>query len=578
MTWTASSSSPWLVVSPTSGSGSAALSLSVQAAGTLAATQNGTVTVTYSGASNTTSTIAVTLGIVAPPQVAAPFGSFDTPSNGATGVVGSIPVTGWALDDIEVTRVRIMRDPVGAEPAGQLMFVGDADLVEGARPDVQSLYLGLPRASRAGWGYLMLTNFLPGLGNGTFRLTAIAEDADGHTTVLGSKTITVDNQNALEPFGAIDTPTQGGTATGTLTNFGWVLSPAPRRADPPSGGTVRIAIDGALIANVPSGWTTRSDLQALFPLAQYPGLTFALGVAAIDTTLLTNAVHTIAWVVTDNQGTASGIGSRYFTVSNDTTSIGTCTGVTASSRLPASGFQLPASGFRLPASGSQLLALRWRRGYDLNTPLQALQPDADGRFTIQAEELDRIELTLAAGATGQLRVAGELLPLPTGARIDPLTGTFTWQPGVGFLGGFDFELAGREVRININPKSSGRVGPQVAIDLPSADGGGVSSRSFVVAGWAADLDATIDGGVDVVHVWAYPIVDGRWADPIFVGAAPPGGLRPDVAAIYGDRFGRSGYGLEVTTLPPGSYDLAVFAYSTVRGGFAPAKTVRVTVR
>ena len=31
-------------------------------------------------------------------------------------------------------------------------------------------------------------------------------------------------------------------------------------------------------------------------------------------------------------------------------------------------------------------------------------------------------------------------------------------------------------------------------------------------------------------------------------------------------------------LAPGTYDLAVFAYSTVRNGFAPAKTVRVQVR
>ena len=538
VTWTASSSAPWLVVSPASGTGAAILNISTQFASGLAATQTGTVTVTYSGASNASSTLSATLGLVAPPQAAIPFGSFDTPSNLASGIAGSIPVTGWALDDIEVTRVRIMRDAVAGEPAGQLVFVGNADLVEGARPDVQAQYLGMPRATRAGWGYLLLTNFLPNLGNGTFRLTAIAEDADGHTTVLGSKTITVANAASIEPFGAIDTPVQGGTASGTLTNFGWVLSPAPRRADPPAGGTVRIAIDGALIANVPSGWTSRSDLQQLFPLAQYPGLPNALGVAAIDTTLMTNAVHTIAWIVTDHLGAASGIGSRYFTVSNDTTSSGTCTGVGSDMMSPASRLQLPE--------------LRWRRGYDAGTPLLPIEADGGGRFTIEVEELERIELTLAAGATGHQRVAGELQALPTGARIDPLTGTFTWQPGVAFLGSFDFVLAGREVRVVINPKVHGRTGPQVAIDLPSAGGGDVSSRSFVVAGWAADLDSRIDGGVDVVHVWAYPIVDGEWADPIFAGAALVEGLRPDVAAIHGERFGRSGYGLEVTTLPPGT--------------------------
>ena len=106
--------------------------------------------------------------------------------------------------------------------------------------------------------------------------------------------------------------------------------------------------------------------------------------------------------------------------------------------------------------------------------------------------------------------------------------------------------------------------------------------SFVLAGWAADLDSTVDRGVDTVHVWAYPATpstgSGQAADPIWIGAATYGGARPDVAAVYGDRFLKTGYGLTVQGLAPGTYDLAVFAYSTVTGGFVPAKTVRVTVR
>jgi hypothetical protein len=81
-----------------------------------------------------------------------------------------------------------------------------------------------------------------------------------------------------------------------------------------------------------------------------------------------------------------------------------------------------------------------------------------------------------------------------------------------------------------------------------------------------------------VHVWAYPVhATGRHDDPIWIGAATYGGARPDVAAVYGDRYLTTGYGLTVRGLAPGIYDLAVFAYSTVRGGFGPAKTVRVTV-
>ena len=215
VTWTAASTTPWLVVSPTSGSGSATLTISTQFASGLTASQTGSVTLTFTGAGNTAGPITVTLASLVSGTTAAPTGSFDTPTDGTTGVTGSIAVTGWAMDDVEVTGVRILRDPVAGEPAGTLVLIGNAVLVDGARPDVQASFPTSPRNTRAGWGYLMLTNFLPGLGNGTFRLTAIADDADGHSTTLGTKTITCTNSTATAPFGAIDTPAQGGTVSGS---------------------------------------------------------------------------------------------------------------------------------------------------------------------------------------------------------------------------------------------------------------------------------------------------------------------------------------------------------------------------
>jgi hypothetical protein len=75
--------------------------------------------------------------------------------------MSSIAVTGWALDDIETTSIKIYRDPVGAEPAGQSIYIGDATFVEGARPDVELAYPRYPLNNRAGWGYMLLTNSLP---------------------------------------------------------------------------------------------------------------------------------------------------------------------------------------------------------------------------------------------------------------------------------------------------------------------------------------------------------------------------------------------------------------------------------
>jgi hypothetical protein len=103
-------------------------------------------------------------------------------------------------------------------------------------------------------------------------------------------------------------------------------------------------------------------------------------------------------------------------------------------------------------------------------------------------------------------------------------------------------------------------------------------QPFVLAGWAIDRDAAVGTGVSSLHVWAYPVGSPDRTDPVFLGTAEYGGLRADVAAIFGERFRGSGYGLTVTGLPPGAYDLAVFAWSNARQDFVPATLVRVNLR
>ena len=88
---------------------------------------------------------------------------FDTPTANAV-VSGEIGVTGWAVDDIGIAGVDIFRSPLAGEGTQQngLVFLGDATLVAALASDVQAAYPTRPMSEKAGWGYMLLTNMLPG--------------------------------------------------------------------------------------------------------------------------------------------------------------------------------------------------------------------------------------------------------------------------------------------------------------------------------------------------------------------------------------------------------------------------------
>jgi len=308
MKWMASTNKSWLTATPGFGTNAGQVKVTVDPTGLTPGTYNGGVTFSAPGADNDPRTVNVTVNVYSPGTASPPFGSFDTPMNDAN-VSGSIPVTGWALDDTGVESVKIYRP--GSEGN---VYIGDASFIEGARWDIYHSHLNYPYNYQAGWGYMLLTNFLPGGGNGTYSITAIATDKTGNKTTLGTKTIICDNANAVKPFGAIDTPAQGGTASGSsYINWGWALTPQPNHI-PADGSTISVLIDGEHAGN-PTYNLYRQDIAGLFP--DYANSQGAVGYFEFDTTPYYNGVHTIEWIVTDNVGNTDGIGSRYFRIQNN---------------------------------------------------------------------------------------------------------------------------------------------------------------------------------------------------------------------------------------------------------------------
>jgi uncharacterized repeat protein (TIGR03803 family) len=114
--------------------------------------------------------------------------------------------------------------------------------------------------------------------------------------------------------------------------------------------------------------------------------------------------------------------------------------------------------------------------------------------------------------------------------------------------------------------------PVMTIDTPS--NGATVSQPFNLGGWAIDRDATSGAGVDAVHVWAYPKNGGS---PIFAGIGQLNFARGDVGAAYGSQFTNSGYNVPVSGLPPGQYQIVVYAHSTVTGTFNQSRVVTVTI-
>ena len=304
----------------------------------------------------------------------------------------------------------------------------------------------------------------------------------------------------------------------------------------------------------------------------------------IDTTTLTNGLHTISWVVTDDQGATEGIGSRFFTVSNGA---GGADGGAAASAGAAT-----AARGRLSASADierccRSIARRslGRRGWDLDAPLRAFEPgDRAARRSIRSEEV--IASSCSSGRAAPRDTCVRRAASRPARRLAARRrhGRVHLGAGRGLRGRVRFVFVRwrrrrRRSRVrtcasSCAPKGSGLVGPQVVIDMPRSQQDVAAAVRARRAGRRIS-SAPRDGYRDAARVG---VSAGGWT----AGVPRRDGLRRRAAGCRGRarrQFRDRASACSVQGLAARRTTIWRFSRGASKpADFAPAKVVRITVR
>jgi len=184
----------------------------------------------------------------------APFGNLDLPAAGAS-ANGSVPVLGWALDDIDVDHVdflvdgRIWATAVGRSGVGNAVFGG-------TRPDVFAAFPDFPGPQPASlYSGFYTTLDTTQLIDGIHTISVRATDNQGSGRDIGSVTVQVmNNGSLLGPFGALEYPMDEATL---ICEPAIPVAPpsttCPSPCFPGGGGTGPVPITA--FPNVVRGWS-----------------------------------------------------------------------------------------------------------------------------------------------------------------------------------------------------------------------------------------------------------------------------------------------------------------------------------
>ncbi len=230
----------------------------------------------------------------------------DSPQDGDT-VFGLVEVKGWILDDGNdcgqpadwqscdwseslVSSVDLYVDGV---------FVASADLGQPRWDVLQAYpwYAGTPY-ERPGFSVSFNAgNYTSGAHSLFLRVTF----PDTTEQDYGQTTVTVDPVRNQAPFGELEMPGENQPMNGVFPMTGWAL-------DDSEIVKMELMVDGLIVGPV-NGGIHRPDIAYRFPA--HPGADRAGFIRMLNTTELTNGVHTVAIRLTDDQGLVNIIGRRF---------------------------------------------------------------------------------------------------------------------------------------------------------------------------------------------------------------------------------------------------------------------------
>ncbi|HTF88108.1 MAG TPA: radical SAM/SPASM domain-containing protein [Planctomycetota bacterium] len=120
-----------------------------------------------------------------------PFGFVDQPRDPCEVRGQSVMIHGWALGFDEFEGVRLEREALAEEGAGERgrIVLGEARFVAGIRPDVAAAYPHHPKREEAGWHFEVRRDALPSTEAEPVVVHAVARNRTGQETHLGSRRI-----------------------------------------------------------------------------------------------------------------------------------------------------------------------------------------------------------------------------------------------------------------------------------------------------------------------------------------------------------------------------------------------------